>query len=133
MLYVIAFTSIQSTAGSDTPRREVQIQYNGTVQSLNLYDRFGAIDYQSGKGDMWKFSLAEYGCIIISSIQRVSVVQKGNGTWNIESIVTLVENSSNIIQLLTRDFNVYRWINSTSDGNSSQGQFDLTFAGKLMS
>ena len=135
MLYVIVFTSTQSTASSDTlPSREVQLQYNGTVQSLNLYDRYDATDYQSGKGDIWEFSLTAHDshCITLSSIQRVSVVQNGNGSWNIGSIVTLVKNSSKIVQLLTRDLNVYHWINSTNDGNSSQGQFDLTFAGSII-
>ena len=127
LLYVIAFTPIQFTAGSGTLSHEVQVQYNGIVQNLYLYDRPGINDYQQGKGDLWKFNLTIYGCITISAIERVSVVQTGNGSWRIESIVTLVKDSSDEIQLLTRDFNVYRLIDG-SNGNS-QRQFNLTFAG----
>ena len=65
-----------------------------------------------------------YGCITISSIQRVSIVGIGTDNWNTESIVTLVEDSNNM-QILTRDFSVNHWVN---DGE----RFDLTFAGSYI-
>jgi hypothetical protein len=60
----------------------------------------------------------------------VSIVENGNDGWNIETIVTLVSDSSNRLQVLTRDFNVFRWIDG--NGAASHRRFDLTFAGMLI-
>jgi hypothetical protein len=57
----------------------------------------------------------------------VSIVENGNDAWNIETIVTLVSDSSNRLQVLTRDFDVFRWIDG--DGEVSHRCFDLSFAG----
>ena len=118
----MAFTSGVSGASSDS-NHGIQIQYNGTVKTMALYDRPGD-DYMSNKGDLWELSLS--GCIKFRDIQRVSIVASGNDGWNIESIVTLVSDSSNI-QVLTRNFDVNRWIDG--DGAASHGQFDLTLPG----
>ena len=91
---------------------------------MDLYDRPGN-DYTSNKGDLWELSLSS-GCIKISEIQRVSVIENGNDGWNIESIVTLVSDSTNI-QVLTQNFDVNRWIDG--DGDASHRQFDLTLPG----
>ena len=91
---------------------------------MDLYNRPGD-DYMSNKGDLWELSLS--GCIKIPEIQRVSIVANGNDGWNIESIVTLVSDSSNI-QVLTQNFDVNRWIDG--DGDSSHRQFDLALLGK---
>ena len=101
-------------------KHKAELLSGGVVQTFQLYDRSG-IDYSLNKGDLWKFSLTSYGCITISSIERVSIVGVGIDNWNIESIVTLVKDS-NGMQILTRDFSVNHCVN---DGE----RFDLTFAG----
>ena len=120
----MAFTSGQSGASSDTSHG-IQLQYNGVVKTMALYDRPGD-DYMSNKGDLWELSLL--GCIKIRDLQRVSIVENGNDGWNIESIVTLVSDSSNI-QLLTQDFDVNYWIDG--NGATSHEQLDLTLHGKF--
>ena len=124
-LYVMAFTSDLSGASSDTSY-SIQLQYNGAVKTMALYDRPGD-DYMSNSGDFWELSLSGWQCIKIRDLQRVSIIANGNDGWNIESIVTLVSDSSNI-QVLTQNFDVNRWIDG--DGPSSQRQFDLTLPGK---
>ena len=92
-MYVIAFTS--GRAGAETlSRHSIQLQYGGSnAKTLTLYDRPG-VDFELNKGDLWTFSLSIYGCITLSSIQQVSVVENGIDGWNIESIVTLVSEST---------------------------------------
>ena len=130
-LYVIAFTSSQTDSVSDTSH-SIQVQINGAVRTRPLYDRDGD-DYLANKGDLWSISFSDFGfsesCITISEIQRVSVVENANDGWNIETIVTLVSGSNNL-QLLTRDFNVFRWIDG--DGAASHRRFDLSFAGNKL-
>jgi hypothetical protein len=126
----MAFTSGLSDAESDSDF-SVQIQLNGDVRDLLLYNRQGN-DFLANKGDLWDFLFSSFGfsesCIKISEIERVSIVQSGteSDNWNIETIVTLVGDLSNNYQVLTHDFVVNRWI----DGNSTHGHFDLYFAGK---
>ena len=82
--------------------------------------------FMSNKGDLWELSLS--GCITIRDLQRVSIIENGNDGWNIESIVTLVSDSSNI-QLLTQDFDINCWIDG--NGPTSHKQLDLTLPGKF--
>ena len=121
----MAFTSDLSGASSDTSH-SIQLQYNGAVKTMALYDRPGD-DYMSNKGDLWELGLSGWQCIKIRDLQRVSIIANGNDGWNIESIVTLVSDSSNI-QVLTQNFDVDRWIDG--DGPSSHRQFDLMLPGK---
>ena len=123
----MAFTSGRRGGSSDTSHG-IQLQYSGGVQTMALYDRPGD-DYMSNKGDLWELTLS--GCIKIRDLKRVSIVEDGNDGWNIESIVTLVSDSSSNIQLLTQDFDVNCWI----DGNSAKSheQLDLTIPGKFIS
>ena len=65
------------------------------------------------KGDLWEFNLPS--CITLHAITRVSVDANGNDGWNIESIVTLVRDTDNKIQLLTQDFSVNRWIDDNDE------------------
>ena len=113
---------------SDTSH-SVQLESNGIVRTRSLYNRPGD-DYLSNKGDLWSFSFSSsfgLSCIRISDIDRVSIVESANDGWNIETIVTLVSDSSSRLQVLTRDFDVYRWIDG--DGPASHRRFDLSFAG----
>ena len=44
--------------------------------------------------------------------------------WNIESIATFVKDTAGGFEVLTQDFDVYRWVDG--DGDSSHRRFDLT-------
>ena len=123
-LYVMAFTSGVNGAETDTSHN-IELQYNnGSVQTMTLYDRPGD-DFQQNKGDLWEFRLS--CCITLSAITRVSVVENGNDGWNIGSIVTLVRDPSNRIQVLTWNFGVNRWIDG--DGSySSHRRYELTLS-----
>ena len=70
---------------------------------MDLYDRPGD-DYMPNKGDLWELSLS--GCIRVPELQSVSIVENGNDGWNIESIMTLVSDSTKKIRVLTRNFGV---------------------------
>ena len=119
----MAFTSDLKWASSQSSHR-IEIQYNGGVKTMDLYDRPGD-DYMSNKGDLWELSLPTSGCIRLPDVQKVSIVENGNDGWNIGSIVTLVSDSRNI-QMLTRDFDVNRWIDG--DGDASHRRFVLTLS-----
>ena len=128
MLYIIAFTSGITNGHSDTSH-SIQLESNGVVQTISLYDRPGD-DSQSHKGDLWSMQFSSFhfsdNCIRIPEIQRVSLVESGNDGWNIQTIVTLVS-GSNRLQILTQDFSVNRWIDG--DRGASYRHFDLSFAG----
>ena len=47
-------------------------------------------------------------------VQRVSIVANATDGWNIGSVVTLVSDSRNT-QMLTKDFDVNRWIDGGGD------------------
>ena len=116
---------------SDTSH-SVQLESNGVMQTRSLYNRPGD-DYLTNKGDLWSFNFQSsfgFNCIRISDIDRVSIVENANDGWNIETIVTLVSDSSNRLQVLTRDFDVNRWIDG--DGAASHRRFDLSFAGNKL-
>ena len=55
-LCVMAFTSDLSGASSDSSH-SIQLQYNGAVKTMDLYDRPGN-DYTLNKGDLWELSLS---------------------------------------------------------------------------
>lgn len=82
------------------------------------------------KGDLWQINFSDFHfhdrCITFHEIRRVSIVERNDDGWNIHSIVTLVRDSGNGVQVLTQDLDVYRWI----DGNDhhSHRRFELTFA-----
>ena len=105
----------------------IQLQYNGSiVRNLTLYNRPGN-DFLTNKGDLWIYNLSFYGCITLSGIKRVSVVANSTDGWNIESIVTLVSEStlnSSQVQVLTQDFRIFRWIDRDSILESER-HFDL--------
>ena len=114
-MYVIAFTSGRATGESLISRHRIQLQYGSIEKTETLYDRPG-VDYELNKGDLWSFSLSAYGCVTLSSIRRVSVVEGGIDAWNIESIVTLVREElpgEDRFQVLTQKFGVNLWVNWT--------------------
>ena len=130
-LYIMVFTSGLREAGTDSSPG-IQIQSNGDVQTLILYDRPGD-DFVENKGDFFDLAVSLFGfsenCINISDIERVSIVENGNDDWNIETIVTLASDFSGNFEVLTEDFNVNRWIDG-DDGVPEHRRFDLNFTGK---
>ena len=56
----------------------------------------------------------------------MSIVENGNDGWNIESIVTLVSDPTNKVQVLTQNFHVNRLIDG--DGDTSHRRFALTLS-----
>ena len=118
----MAFTSDLEYA-STAIFHNIELQYNESVLTMTLYDQPG-VEFQSNMGDLWEFSLPS--CITLHTITRVSVVANGDDGWNIGSIVTLVRDTGNKIQLLTQDFSMNRWI----DGNDEleHRNFTLTLS-----
>ena len=127
--YIMAFTSDETRAdAADDSGHAVEIMAAGDVRSIELYNRVGD-DYSRNKGDLWKYDIASFnfpsGCVTISNIERVSIIESSNDAWRIASIVTLV-GADGSFKVLTKDLNVNRWI----DGNSEDAyrSFELTFA-----
>ena len=127
-LYVMAFTSGLTHAGSDAGHT-IEIQANGQVRNVRLYDRPGD-DMLEHKGDLWRISFGSFyfsdNCINIGDIQTVSIIESSNDGWNIDSIVTMVKDSAGGVQVLTQNLDVFRWV----DGNDlhSHRRFQLTKA-----
>ena len=61
------------------------------------------------KGDLWKIPISQFhfseGCISKSKISQVALHEDGDDGWNIESIITMLDED-----LLTVDFHVNRWV-----------------------
>jgi hypothetical protein len=128
----MAFTSGVAHAATAN-NHNIELQYNGNVQIMALYDQPGQINFQRSKGDLWEFSLPS--CITLDAITRVSVVENGDDGWNIGSIVTLVRDTNNGIQLLTQDFGVNHWIDSKEGDQSFRltlSRNDNTISGKSL-
>ena len=56
----------------------------------------------------------------------MSIIESSNDGWNIDSIVTLVKDSGNGIQVLTQNLDVNHWIDG--DGHHTHRHFELTLA-----
>ena len=125
-LYILAFTSGLKNAGSDDSAYVEMRLKSGETRLVRLYNRPGD-DYAKYKGDLWKISLSSFGfndkCITRSDIDNLALVEGGHDGWNIESVVTFLKRSS-YYRLLSRDFNVYRWLDG--NGQLSHLRFDLT-------
>ena len=120
----MAFTSGLDNAGTDEGHG-IELQVNGLRRGLPLYNRHGD-DALENKGDLWEFSLSSFNfpASCITKIEKVYIVERSNDGWNIGSIVTIVEDSLGVLQLLTRDFNANRWIDGNAD--LSYRHFELT-------
>ena len=124
-LYILAFTSGLTNAGSnDDAYVEMRLK-TGETRLIRLYNRPGD-DYMRYKGDLWKISLSSFGfndkCITRSDIDNLALVEGGHDGWNIESVVTFLKRES-YYRLLSQDFNVYRWLDG--NGELSHLRFDL--------
>ena len=118
----MAFTSDLDYASTGI-FHNIELQYNESVQTMTLYNQPG-VQFQSNKGDLWEFSLPS--CITLHMITRVSVVANGNDGCNIGSIVILVRDTDDKIQLLTQDFSVNHWIDD--DDELEHRNFTLTLS-----
>ncbi len=125
-LYIMAFTSDLKYAGSDG-QHNVEVRIKGMSQHRPLYNRPGD-DYKRNKGDFWEYSFSDFGftdsCIQIGDFRYIEITEGGNDGWNIASIVTLVEDSSGGVQVVTTDIGVNRWIDG--DGKQEHRRFRLT-------
>lgn len=119
----MAFTSGLPNAGSDSTY-QIQLHY-GTTQTFSFYDRPGD-DLLSNKGDLWQFSLP--GCMTLSALSSVAIVADGTDGWNIGSVITLVGDSVDRIQVLTRNFNANFWID-TDNGFDRPFVLSLSLSG----
>lgn len=128
-LYVIAFTSGVRDGHAGAAVHNIELQANGDVRHLRLYDRPGN-DALAHKGDLWEFPISQFrfsdGCITVGEIRRVFIVEGSTDGWNIESIVTLVRDSHGGVGLLTQNFHVNRWIDSNR--HHTHTRFELTKA-----
>lgn len=125
----MAFTSGLPYSESNGPGHTVEVQASGEVRNLRLYDRPGD-DMLPHKGDLWKMNVSDFHftdqCITLGEIHKVSIIESSFDGWNIDSIVTLVKDSSSGIQVLTQDLDVNRWIDG--NGHHSHRRFELTSA-----
>lgn len=108
----------------------IQLQYNGSIEQNLMLNDTPRDTFLRNKGDLWEYPLSPYGCITLSGIKRVSVIANSTDGWNIESIVTLVSESTlnhNQVQVLTQDFRIFHWI-ETDSIHQSERHFDLTLS-----
>lgn len=121
----MAFTSNRAHAGSDDSPA-VQLEARGSSHSVTLYD-LPKDDYEPSKGDLWKINFSDFhytGCVRADDITGIAILAIGNDGLNIDSIVTFVENYDGKIQIISQDFNVYRWVDN--NGAPASKRFDLT-------
>ena len=121
----MAFTSGENYAGSDDSPA-VELQAKGSTKSVSLYD-LPKDDYSPNKGDLWKMDISDFqfdGCVRVDDISGVAIIAIGTDGWNIDSITTFVENNDGKFQLISQDFDVYRWIDKGDD--PSYERFDLS-------
>ena len=124
-LYIMAFTSDRMYAESNDPPA-VQLQARGSSRSVTLYD-LPADQYKPSKGDLWKINFSDFqfeGCVRVEDITSIAIVATGTDGWNIDSIATYVANYDGKFQIISQDFDVYRWVDK--NGDPSRKQFDLT-------
>ena len=83
------------------------------------------------KGDLWKINITDFhftnSCMRIGDIQRVYVIETNDDGWNIDSIVTMVKDSSGGIGTLTQNLDINRWVDG-NDGALTRRRFELTRA-----
>lgn len=124
----MGFTSNLAHAGSNG-RHSLELTTKADCKYSMKLPNLPRDDYEPNKGDLWKIkmsTLAKGNCIKIGMIASLSIVSTSNDGWNIDSIVTFVEDTNKKFKLFTQDFEVNRWIDS--NGQQSHKRFDLTRA-----
>ena len=110
----MAFTSNEVFAGSDDSPA-VELEARNSSKSVILYD-LPKNDFSRGKGDLWRIDISDFqfeGCIRVDDITGIAIVPVDTDAWNIDSIVTFVENYDGKFQLVSQDIDVYRWVDKT--------------------
>ena len=124
----MAFTSGVSGGGSDAGH-SVELHTCDQTRNLQLPNLPGD-DYLSNKGDLWKLNISDFlftgSCITLSDIKRVSIIERSNDGWHIESIATFVLDTKTNTQILTQDLDVNKWIDG--DSLASKRRLELTKA-----
>ena len=117
-LYVMAFTSGKSGAGSDGDFR-IYVRLNKTRAARRLPDLPGD-DFESNKGDLWKLPLEDFfgftGCVTLIDFRAISLVEATTDGWNIDSVVTFVLTADYYWDLLSVDLDVFQ----TIDGDEGE-------------
>ena len=112
----MAFTA--GSHGSDTnAHHAVEILANNEVRHVRFFNLPGE-DMILNKANLWKLNFTEFhftnSCITIGDIQRVYIIEANDNSWQIDSIVTLVKDSSGGVQVLTQDVDTVIWINGNN-------------------
>lgn len=129
-LYIMAFTSGVTHAGSDDSHEVSMRLVSGETQTVILPDRPGD-DYLSHKGDLWKLSFVDNfrfsdTCVQLSEIASIALEEHSNDGWNIDSVVTFFRDDSstgNDFHLASVDMDVFQWIDG--DDLQSHRRFEL--------
>jgi hypothetical protein len=110
--FVMAFTSGDSSAGSDTSHRiELQLDNDHHTYTADLYDRDGD-DMQENKGDLWTLPPSGFnirGCLTKDRIKKVTIVAGGSDGWKIESIITVLQAESTY-KVVTANIHYDAWV-----------------------
>ena len=131
-IYVMAFTSFNESgnAGSDE-QHSFEIRVNNVTYTARLPNLPGD-DYDPGKGDLWRLSMADFGITnwypTRNTIQSFAIVEGNNDGWLIDSVITILKYASAVshsdqYEVATVDMDRHQWV----DGNdaTSHLRFDL--------
>ena len=126
-IFVVAITSNKDGADSVNDHA-IEIRVGRQIGRLPL-KRKPANNFKFNKrSSRWVFKFKDFNfadkCILQEEIKNVAIVQTGIDDWNIETIVTHVEDSFEKWHTLTEDINVFRWVGA--DG-AERRRFDLKF------
>ena len=132
-IYLMAFTSGLLHAESDDSPWLCVFLTDGEMREVRFPD-LPSDEFVQNKGDLYSFPIRSFGfsdiwCTKKNEISRVVIRNGGTNAWNIESIVTMIENmapSGRIGEyfLLTADFHINSWIDGY--GEPHHAQIDLT-------
>ena len=129
----MGFTSGYTYAESDDSPLLCIFLTNGEMREV-LFPDLPSDEFTQNKGDLYTFSIQSFGfsnywCTKRGEISRVVIRNGGTNAWNVESVVTMVENnapSGRIGEyfLVTADFHINSWIDGY--GEPHHEQIDLT-------
>lgn len=126
----MAHTSGVQHAGADQGHA-VQMVAKGQIRSARLPNLPGD-DYYPNKGDLWKITLGSTGfgfsgCIRKGDITSITLTERSNDGWNIDSVITILKASYynwNAYEVATMDMDVNRWVDG--DSATENRRFELT-------
>ena len=125
-LYLMVFTSNLGNALSSGDF-SIEVRVKGVTHKLTL-PALAQATKQSGKGDLWKFNMSQFGfefpCIHVDEIEEIAIEEDSNDGWNIDSVVSFVGDSDGGFQLSTIDMDVNQWIDG--DSLATRTRFELS-------